>query len=458
MCDSAPSPSPRALADPAANLLLPPRSPVRVGTAHTTKSTRPHPLLARLMRERLREHSGHLEAQHREAGGDFDSDDDDGTSDAGGDVAGTSRETSPEGRDDDADGSIVDDFDLHEDDEGGGFDSDAGRREETTLISKASRSKTSRAQKRAGASATPEGARLVDLVRAEAATRDDAFAETSPSQRRVNALLRMERRAKAEAEALGRGGNPARRAAAAGGSASFARRANPDARPAARSSFLDFAGSFFGRTPEKGGAPSVVSPASPAPARISEKRAAALFDRLYHEKKKPSDRDPDETFKPRISRKTRAMGADVHARENDGLPRVEYLLKKGTNVLRERAARTAELERLGGGERTATDVSARVVDPTRFFLDEGSGRPVKPGDSYVRAIKVLRDTELAKDKRVCTFKPRVTKASRAICEARDAADPAAARARSAGHVRARRRVHGAPQARGGRRGGGASRG
>ena len=428
MCDSAPSPSPRALADPAANLLLPPRSPVRVGTAHTTKSTRPHPLLARLMRERLREHSGHLEAQHREAGGDFDSDDDGGTSDAGGDVAGTSRETSPEGRDDDADGSIVDDFDLHEDDEGGGFDSDAGRREETTLISKASRSKTSRAQKRAGASATPEGARLVDLVRAEAATRDDAFAETSPSQRRVNALLRMERRAKAEAEALGRGGNPARRAAAAaGGSASFARRANPDARPAARSSFLDFAGSFFGRTPEKGGAPSVVSPASPAPARISEKRAAALFDRLYHEKKKPSDRDPDETFKPRISRKTRAMGADVHARENDGLPRVEYLLKKGTNVLRERAARTAELERLGGGERTATDVSARVVDPTRFFLDEGSGRPVKPGDSYVRAIKVLRDTELAKDKRVCTFKPRVTKASRAICEARDAADPAAAR-------------------------------
>ena len=52
---------------------------------------------------------------------------------------------------------------------------------------------------------------------------------------------------------------------------------------------------------------------------------------------------------------------------------------------------------------------------------------MKPGDSYVRAIKVLRDTELAKDKRVCTFKPRVTKASRAICEARDAADPAAAR-------------------------------
>ena len=407
-----------------------------MGTAHTTKSTRPHPLLARLMRERLREHSGHLEAQHREAGGDFDSDDDDGTSDAGGDVAGTSRETSPEAKDDDADGSIVDDFDLHEDDEGGGFDSDAGRREETTtIISKASRSETSktsraRKQKRAGASATPEGARLVDLVRAEAATRDDAFAETSPSQRRVNALLRMERRAKAEAEALGRGGNPARRAAAAaGGSASFARRANPDARPAARSSFLDFAGSFFGRTPEKGGARSVVSleGASPAPARISEKRAAALFDRLYREKKKPSDGDPDETFKPRISRKTRAMGADVHARENDGLPRVEYLLKKGTNVLRERAARTAELERLGGGESTATDVSARVVDPTRFFLDEGSGRPVKPGDSYVRAIKVLRDTELAKDKRVCTFKPRVTKASRAICEARDAADPAAAR-------------------------------
>ena len=134
---------PRALADPP-RAILPPRSPVRVGTAHTTKSTRPHPLLARLMRERLREHSRHLEAQHREAGGDSASDSDD---DGPRDVAGTSRATSPSNGADSA--SIVDDFDLHEDDEGGGFDSDAGRREETTLISKASRSKMSRAQKRA---------------------------------------------------------------------------------------------------------------------------------------------------------------------------------------------------------------------------------------------------------------------------------------------------------------------
>ena len=276
LCDSAPSPSPRALADPAANLLLPPRSPVRVGTAHTTKSTRPHPLLARLMRERLREHSGHLEAQHREAGGDFDSDDDDGTSDAGGDVAGTSRETSPEGRDDDADGSIVDDivddFDLHEDDEGGGFDLDAGRREETTLISKASRSKMSRAQKRAGASATPEGARLVDLVRAEAATRDDAFAETSPSQRRVNALLRMERRAKAEAEALGRGGNPARRAAAAGGSASSRAAPIPTRGPRRAPASSISRGASSGAPPRRAARP--LSSPPPPPLRRASRRSA----------------------------------------------------------------------------------------------------------------------------------------------------------------------------------------
>ena len=110
---------PRALADPP-RAILPPRSPVRVGTAHTTKSTRPHPLLARLMRERLREHSRHLEAQHREAGGDSASDSDD---DGPRDVAGTARATSPSNGADSV--SIVDDFDLHEDEDGGGGDNDS---------------------------------------------------------------------------------------------------------------------------------------------------------------------------------------------------------------------------------------------------------------------------------------------------------------------------------------------
>jgi hypothetical protein len=152
-----------------------------------------------------------------------------------------------------------------------------------------------------------------------------------------------------------------------------------------------------------------------------------LFDRLYSEKKKLPDRDPDETFKPRLSRKTRLMGADVHARENGGLPRVEYLLRKGTSELRERSARTAKLEKMGGVERSVADVDARVIDPSHFFLDTGSGRPTKPGDSYVRAMRLLHDAALAKDKSVCTFKPRVTKASRAIAAQRDAADPSSAR-------------------------------
>jgi hypothetical protein len=381
------------------------------------------------MRERLREHSRHLEAQHREAGGDSGSDSDDDARDLTGDVAGTSREASPSNDADDE--SIVDDFDLHEDDEGGAFDSDAGAGRDDVATNRSIRA----------AAATPEGRRLVDLVRLESMALDDAIASgASPSQRRVNALLRMERRAKAEAE-RGRGGNPGRRAAdktrsTGSFSASFARRANPDARPAARSSFLDFAGSFFGRTPDSRGtrrafddsnAVTTRPTPSPAAARISEKDASRLFDRLYSEKKKLPDRDPDETFKPRLSRKTRLMGADVHARENGGLPRVEYLLRKGTRELRERSARTAKLEKMGGVERSVADVDARVIDPSHFFLDTGSGRPTKPGDSYVRAMRLLHDAALAKDKSVCTFKPRVTKASRAIAAQRDAADPSSAR-------------------------------
>ena len=355
------------------------------------------------MRERLREHSAHLEAQHREVSADSASDPDD---DAGTrDVAGTSRETSLSNGASEA--SVEDDLDDRRDnlDEGGGFDSDAARTD--AYYSSAREASPSRAT---GSSATPEGRRLVDLVRAEAAARCDAA--KTPSQRRVDALLRIERRAEAARE-RGRGGDPGR-----GGWAT-------------RSGLFDFAGRFFGRASDAradgaagdDGAPLV----PPKAARLSEKQAARLFHRLYSEKKKPAGRDPDETFKPRISRKTRAMGADVHARENGGLPRVEYLSRKGTSALRARAARTAELERLGGREKTAESADARVIDPSLFFLDRGSGRPVKPGDSCARAIGALGDARTASDESVCTFKPKLTEATRAIAAARDAADPAAAR-------------------------------
>ena len=390
LCDRAPSPSPRALADPAANLLLPPRSPVRVGTAHTTKSTRPHPLLARLMRERLREHSGHLEAQHREAGGDFDSDDDDARADAGGDVAGDVPRDEPRGTRDDADGSIVDDFDLHEDDEGGGFDSDAGRREETT-VSKASRSKTSRAQKRAGAAATRRGRAAGGSGARRGGDPGRRFCRPSPSQRRAltrcsawSVAPRLRLRLSAEA-ATPRARRRRRRRIGVFRAPRQSRRARPRRAPAS-----SISRGARRAHPEKGGAPSVVSPPPRSGAHLGEARRRAVRPALPREEETLRSRPDEARFKPRISRKTRAMGADVHARENDGLPRVEYLLKKGTNVLRERAARTATSSSAGRRRAHGDVVSARVADP-RAFLDEGSGGRYKPG-GLVRA----RDQSLAR--------------------------------------------------------------
>jgi len=403
-------------------------------------------LLVRLMRERLREHSRHLEAQHRQAVGDSDGGDEDAS------------RTDDEDDDDDA---------RSAGDSSGETQGDAApleaseEEEEASTLNVALRLKDEKlnderrlvSERRRGSDAsnptnatkgmikplstkppnTPEGQRLVDLVRADV----EKKSRVSPSQRRVRALLKMER--VVGTEARGDGAAISRRAASPRDSrspapASFAKPNAPDAFRATRNGFLNFAGSFFGRTPGKTGKTDAVADAgkasetAPAPfarVRLSARDSRALFDRLYSEKKKAVARDAEETFAPKISEKTRRLAADVHARENGGLPRVEYLLRKGTETIRERAALTAPMER---GERRRANANARTIDPSFFFLDPvRDGPPRNPGDAYVRAVRALRDAELAEDRKVCTFHPKITDASRVIAEERDRVDPSSAR-------------------------------
>ena len=386
-----------------------------------------------MMRERLREHSTHLEAQHRNAVGDEDDDVDDEEDDEDERVLdhqdrGRSRERRASTPTDDDEESIVDDFGNDSD---GGFDGGAIQ------------------SRHYAHAATPEGQRLVDLVRLEA-DKDDA---ASPSQRRVNALLRMERQAVLEQGAGGPGRKNEQSFKSTRGSfkstsgkerdemtASFKKQVKP--KESTRSSFLNFAGSFFGgpKTPGKGlksGSEryspngdtfgSLVGGLTRAPS-LSKAESERLFTRLHFEKlQKTGDPDPDETFKPKISKKTKRIAAQVHARENNGLPRVEYLLQRGTEILRSRKARTEKFERIGGRESTFTKSDDATIEPSHYFLDNVSGRPVKPGDSYVRAIRVIEDAEIARNKKLCTFTPKITKASRKIAEQRDRVDPQAAR-------------------------------
>jgi hypothetical protein len=428
-------------------------SPVRAGTAHTTKSTRPHPLLARLMRERLREHSAHLEAQHAQAnvgdgdGGEIDDDETIGGDERENELVSFPRDqtrAAPTLSDDDDDD--VDDDDLVDD-----FD-DSQSDEEFDL-----KSARERNQNQNPNPPTPEGRRLVDLVRAEA-DRGGSGAGTaaSPSQRRVNSLLRMEREVSLRARRVdpmgkqsgtfGSKRSKSERAKSQPGltsrdkqaSASFAKQVNEHSSVSTRSAFLNFAGSFFGgpKTPGVGlmrsdeltlGGSQSPTGLKRAPS-LSKKEASALFMRLHFEKlNKPGENDPDETFAPKISQKSKRIGSNVHARENGGLLRVEYLLQKGTETLREKARRTEKLEHAGGGESTTVNPDANTIDPSHFFLDTNTGRPRKPGDSYVRSIRTLEDAELARNKKLCTFTPKIGKASLVIVQEKDRGDPAGAR-------------------------------
>ena len=139
--------------------------------------------------------------------------------------------------------------------------------------------------------------------------------------------------------------------------------------------------------------------------KLSEKEADALYTRLYNEKKLTPERDPEETFKPKISKKSLAIGARVHARESGRMDRVEYLVKKGTEELRDRKHENGlHMD----PDRSAGDV--RTVPPNEWFMDS-FGRLSKTGDRYVRSIRKAEDDKIAEG---CTFKPTLSKATQEL--------------------------------------------
>ena len=101
-----------------------------------------------------------------------------------------------------------------------------------------------------------------------------------------------------------------------------------------------FGSSFFGHFKWNIGGPS--KPKEPEMTkprrwpRLSKLQAVTLFDRLYASRPKTLPRDdPDETFAPKISAKTKRLAAAVRAKENQGVDRIEYLHNKGTKEIRE---------------------------------------------------------------------------------------------------------------------------
>ena len=106
-------------------------------------------------------------------------------------------------------------------------------------------------------------------------------------------------------------------------------------RSSSRGGFLNF-GSFWRRTPEDR-SPEVTKKPSRT---LTSAEKARLFSRLHADPSKAvADPDPEETFRPKISGKSRRIGARVHARENRGMRRVDFLLHKGTEDIRDKNER-----------------------------------------------------------------------------------------------------------------------
>lgn len=164
--------------------------------------------------------------------------------------------------------------------------------------------------------------------------------------------------------------------------------------------FLSFSFGWGGKN--KDDSPEMPKKVAP---KLSEKEASALYTRLYNEKKEIPDKDPEETFKPKISKKSLAIGAKVHARESGRMDRVAFLVKKGTEELRERKHENGLLM---DPDRSAGDV--RTVPPNEWFMDS-FGRLSKTGDRYVRSIRKAEDDRIAEG---CTFKPTLSKATREL--------------------------------------------
>ena len=285
------APVPRAPPDPSRATFQTrpePRLHRVVPTAHLPRvrpSARPPP--RRRRRERLAEHSEHLERQHADAFGPASSDD------------------------------IVDpDAEPFED----ANDTPIEPIEPSPRVRSKGPRRGSKTPASAAAPATPEGQRLVDLVRAEAGR------DASPSQRRVDALLRAEDESRPVAPVRGPNATAATRTAANanrrddGGTAGFKKptaagassATDAAAESSSRGGFLNF-GSFWRRTPEDRSPELTKKPSR----TLTSAEKSRLFSRLHADPSKSvADPDPEETFRPKISTQSRRIGrARARARE-----------------------------------------------------------------------------------------------------------------------------------------------
>ena len=147
-----------------------------------------------------------------------------------------------------------------------------------------------------------------------------------------------------------------------------------------------FGSSFFGHFKWNIGGPS--KPKEPEMTkprrwpRLSKLQAVTLFDRLYASRPKTPPRDdPDETFAPKISAKTKRLAAAVRAKENQGVDRIEYLHNKGTKEIRE--VNDKKLLAEGWMHSDEASVNSHTIDATDYACDR-YGRPGKGTDRYPR--------------------------------------------------------------------------
>lgn len=137
---------------------------------------------------------------------------------------------------------------------------------------------------------------------------------------------------------------------------------------------------------------------------LTSVQAVTLFTRLHQESlPKTLSTDPEETFKPKIGVKSRKLAIKVHSRENQGLGRVEYLVKNGTEKLRGKnkmfVLEQESWKHADGAPET------RTIDPSEFYLDS-MGRTRIAGDRYVRARRREEDAKEAEEE--CTFRPKLS--------------------------------------------------
>ena len=188
-----------------------------------------------------------------------------------------------------------------------------------------------------------------------------------------------------------------------------------DAAPesSSRSGFLNF-GSFWRRKPEDRSPELTKKPSL----TLTSAEKARLFSRLHADPSKSvADPDPEETFRPKISAQSRRMGARVHARENRGMRRVDFLLHKGTEDIRDKNERWRAYD-----DAPPDPSTTRTIDPEEYFIDAGSGRVGRPGDKVARALRAARDEAEAA---AHTFKPKLNPATRALAESRGLSGSAA---------------------------------